>query len=295
MIEIDKTLKKYDLRTNSYQKKGKVVIINSNKGKLVLKPKSNLKVYEYLDSRNFNYYPEHIIEDDKYEITSYIDEIEMPNDQKILDLINLVSLLHSKTTYYKNVDVDEYKKNYEELKNNVEYLFNYYNDIITVIESKVYMSPSELLLARNFSIILAALNYANSELDKWYELVKEKRKRRYVVLHNNLELDHFIRNKNSYLISWDKSKIDIPIYDIYKLYKKHCLDFDFEFILKKYEQNYPLLEEEKKLLYILISIPDKLEFDDSIYQTCIKINKMIDYLYKTENLISPKNSENTEK
>ena len=59
--------------------------------------------------------------------------------------------------------------------------------------------------------------YSKNELEKWYELVKNSHKKRLVVLHNNLDLSHFLRNSKSYLISWDKSKIDIPIFDLYKL------------------------------------------------------------------------------
>ena len=293
MIEINDVLKKHDLRTYSYRKNGKVVIIDSNKGKLVLKEKTNQSIYDYLDSRSFNYYPKMMIEDNRYDIMEYLVEIEMPSDQKMLDLIRLVSLLHNKTTYYKNVDVDEYKKNYEEITQDIHYLQGYYQDLITIIESKVYMSPPELLLASNISIILSALNYSKIELEKWYELVKEKRKRRYVVLHNNLSLDHFIRNKSAYFISWDHSTIDIPIYDLYKLYKKYALDYDFESLLKTYEQNYPLLEEEKKLFFILISLPDKITLEDSNYNNCLKINHLIDYLYRTEHLVSPQYSEKT--
>lgn len=293
MIEINDVLKRHDLRTNSYKKYGKAVVIDSNKGKLVLKEKVNRDIYDYLDSRSFNYYPKNIIDDDRYDITEYLEEVKMPKDQKMLDMIQLISLLHNKTTYFENVDEDEYKKNYEEISKDIEYLYHYYNDLITIIESKVYMSPSELLLATNISIIFQALNYTKYELDKWYELVKEKRKRRYVVIHNNLSLDHFIRNKNAYLISWKNSTIDIPIYDLYKLYKRYALDFDFEDLLKKYEQNSPLLEEEKKLLFILISLPDKIEFNDTNYNNCIKVNHLIDYLYRTEHLISPQNTKET--
>lgn len=164
MIEINDVLKKHDLRTYSYRKNGKVVIIDSNKGKLVLKEKTNQSIYDYLDSRSFNYYPKMMIEDNRYDIMEYLDEIEMPSDQKMLDLIRLVSLLHNKTTYYKNVDVDEYKKNYEEITQDIHYLQGYYQDLITIIESKVYMSPPELLLASNISIILSALNYSKIEL-----------------------------------------------------------------------------------------------------------------------------------
>ena len=37
---------------------------------------------------------------DQYEITEYIEDIEMPKEQKMQDMIDLVALLHSKTTHY---------------------------------------------------------------------------------------------------------------------------------------------------------------------------------------------------
>lgn len=293
MIELNNVLKRHELRTTSYQKKGKVTIIDSNLGKLVIKPKKNKSIYPYLETRSFSYYPEILIEDEEYEITPFLEEIEMPKDQKMLDMIHLLSLLHNKTMYYKNVDYDEYKKNYEELKNNINYLNIYYNDLMTIIESKIYPDPAEILFSRNCSIVFDALIYCEKELDNWYEMVKNKTKRRYAVLHNNLSLEHFIRNKNAYLISWDKAKRDLPIYDLYKLYKTYGLDFDFVSILKKYENNCPLLPDEKKLFYILISIPDKIEFKNSIYENCISITNLIDYLYETEKIVSPQDTEKT--
>ncbi|MBP3766645.1 MAG: hypothetical protein J6G98_05640 [Bacilli bacterium] len=292
MKDLINVLKKHDLRTNSYETRGNCVIIRSNKGKYVLKKKRNSDIFNYLDSRSFNYYPKYINDDD-YLIMEYLDEQKMPIEQKMLDLINLVSLLHNKTTYYSNVDIDEYKKNYEELKGNIEYLRNYYDGLITNIESKIYMSPSELLLARGISIIFSALNYSDYKLDHWYKSVKDKNRRRYVVIHNNLSLDHFIRGKNLYLISWDNAKVDLPIYDLYKLYKKYAFDFDFKYLIQKYQKNYPLLEEELNLFYILISIPDKIEFTDNTYNDCVKIENLIDYLYKTESIISPENLKDT--
>lgn len=293
MLEISELLKKNNLKTRSYKKLGKVIIVNTNEGKKVIKKKSNNDIYTYLESRNFNYFP-NIIEDSKYEILDYEDEIEMPNDQKMLDMIKLIALLHNKTTYYKEVVEDDYKKIYEDINNNIEYLNSYYTDIITIIESKEYMSPSEYLLARGISKIFNSLNYSKYEIDKWYEIVKEKRKQRYVVLHNNLDLSHFIRNRNAYLISWEKSKIDIPIFDFYKIYKKSCLDYDFSSLLREYERDYSLLKEERMLLFILISLPDKIEFDTTEYKMCKKISNLLDYLYKTDNLISPYYTENTE-
>lgn len=291
MKSFNQVIKKYELKPNCYRKNGNVTIVDSKRGKFVIKAKRedmDDNIYRYLESRNFNYYPNFISdEDDDYQISEYIDEIPMPDDQKILDMIELVSLLHYKTTHYKEIDEDEYKKIYEDIMNNINYLYSYYIDIISIIETKVYMSPSEYLLARNISKIFSSIEFARGELEKWYQLVKEKRKQRLVVLHNNLEINHFIKNKNSYLISWDKSKIDMPIFDLYKLYRKHALDFDFEVIFKSYEKNYPLLEEERLLLFILISLPDKIEFNDSEYEMCKMISKRIDVIYKTEVFLSP--------
>jgi len=294
MITISKVLRQNNLRTNSYKKIGKTVLLNTNIGKIVAKPKNNSDIYEYLDSRSFNYYPKIVVDDTRYEFTEYIDEIEMPLDQKMSDMIKLVALLHSKTTYYEEASEDTYKKIYEDIINNIEYLNSYYNDLITIIESRVYMSPSEYLLARGISKVFGSLEFTRKEIDEWFNIVKDKKKVRYVVLHNNLRLDHFIHNKSSYLISWDKSKIDIPIFDLYKLYKREGIKYDFDSVLKEYEKNYPLLEEEKKLLFILISLPDKIELDKDEYSMCVNISEMLDSLYKAETIISPYYFKNTE-
>lgn len=291
MRELNDILKKYDLKPYRYRKLGKANVVETNQGKYVLKPKTreyNHEIFTYLDARNFPYYPKILsnMEDD-YMITEYQESIDMPEEQKMMDMIDLVTLLHNKTTHYKEVDEADYKKIYEDIGNNIEYLNSYYIDMITVIESKVYMSPSEYLLARNISKIFSAINYCRHELENWLELVKTKRKQRFVVLHNHLELDHFIRNRNSYLISWDKAKVDLPIFDLYKLYKKHGLDYDFESILRYYEKSYPLLEEERKLLFILMTLPEKIEFSKNEYEMCRYISRQVDLLYKTELLLSP--------
>ena len=293
MKEINELIREY--KPNGYKKIKNVILIKTKDNKMIIKKKQNTNnIYDYLNSKSFRYYPKIINENENYRITEYIEEVKMPLEQKMIDMINLVSLLHSKTSFYKEVDEADYKKIYEDITGNIEYLGSYYMDLITIIESKVYMSPSEYLIARNISKINSSLNYAKIELEKWLEKLETKKKQRFVVLHNNLELDHYIRGNNSYLISWDKSKIDIPIFDLYKLYKKYALTFDFESILKEYEKIYPLLKEEKMLLFILIALPDKIEFTDNEYENTCLVSKKIDIIYKTEKLIEEYSKEKKE-
>ena len=96
------------------------------------------------------------------------------------------------------------------------------------------------------------MNYSKENINKWYELVKNKRRIRVVNIHNNLSLEHYIKGNKPYLISWEKSKIDNPIYDLYNLYLNHYLDFDFSELFLNYESKYPLLKEERILLFSLM-------------------------------------------
>lgn len=295
MLEIKDFLKKYEIKPLRYQKLGKATIVDTSSGSVVIKPKekNNKMIQKYLESRSFNYHPKIINQDDdNYEIMEYIEEYDIPNEQKMLDMIDLISLLHNKTTHYKEITEDYYKELYEDLSNNIFYLVNYYNDLLSIIETKVYMSPAEYVFARNSTRFFSSLNFCKQELENWYELVKEKKKTRFVVIHNNLDLSHFLRNKNSYLISWEKAKIDSPVFEIYKLYRKNGIQYDFTEILKRYESSYPLLESERKLLFILCAMPIKLELSGNIYEDTKKISYEVDLLFKTEILLSPYYMEN---
>ena len=290
MTKINKFLKENNLESLRFEKRGKVTIIDTNKGKYVYKEKTiNNNILAYLKSRHFDYLPD-IIKNDDYNVSRYIEKLDIPDEQKIIDLIKLTALLHSKTTHYKEVDKNYYEEIYNNIDNNLNYLYSYYTDLITIIESKVFPSPSEQLLSRNISMIYNTISDVKKRLDSWHELIKEKTKERNVILHGNLKLDHFIRNENSYFISWDKSKIGLPIFDIYKLYQNHASDFDFESLLEIYEKNYPLTKDEKELFRILICTPDVIDLKGNEYDKCKKISRTINKIYRSEKLVSPKTS-----
>ena len=94
-----------------------------------------------------------------------------------------------------------------------------------------------------------------------------------------------VSDNKPYLISWRRSKRDIPIYDLISMYKKYYKEFDFCELVRRYEMSYPLLPEEKELFFVLISIPEKLEFNNNEYNMCINVNKFYDYLLTSERLI----------
>ena len=276
---------KYKIPINKLTIKSGARIIDN---KIVIKDKKNdvmMKTYDYLNSRSFDYFPYPIEISNKYEVYPYIDNIYEPREQKAMDMMHLLGLLHSKTTFYREVDIDKNKKIYEDVMNDINYLIGYYNEVISLIEKEVYMSPSSYLIARNINIIFSSLYSSRDSLEEWYKMIEDNKNERVSYIHNNINLDHYIKGDKPYLISWNKSRVDSPIYDLYSFYENHYLEFDFNDLFGYYESIYPLKEEERKLLFTYMAMPSVIDNNDNEYKKCIKINKMIDYLYKTSNLI----------
>ena len=172
-------------------------------------------------------------------------------------------------------------------------VFSYYDDLITMIESKLYTSPSQYLLIRNCSIIFSCLNFCKKELDRWYDIASNKNKKREVLLHNNLDPSHLIRGTDNILISWDYASRDLPIYDFIKLYKNNFNKYDFSELYKDYIKGFPLLEEEKTLMFTILFIPWKIKFNTSELKNTIEVGNLFNYLFTTDKLFMENEAKDT--
>ena len=245
------------------------------------------KLYKYLESRSFNYVPE-ILPDskDSMVVFRYVEDTMIDKNQKILDLINLVSLLHSKTFYFKEISTDKYKDIYSDIKDNILFIDNYYESLFMEFINREYNSPYEYLLLRNYTLIYNACKYCLDKLESWYLLVKDKSKQRVVLVHNNLKLEHMIKGMDEYLISWDQYTFDSPVLDLINLYKNEWENVSFFEVIDTYNNSFNLLEEERILFDILISIPYKVELDSSEFERCKEFRRLINYLSKSSNIVS---------
>lgn len=273
-----------------YTIKGKAIILESTSGNVVVKPREKdlRKIYQYLSSRSFYGFPR-LIDDSREEVDvfPYIEETPLPKEQKAEDLINLLASLHTKTAYFKTVSRDTYQEIYEAVESNISYLKHYYESLFDMYFTEEYMSPSHYFLMRNLSKIFSSLDFSKSELESWFSLVKEEKRQRVCTIHNNVSLEHFLKGDQDYLISWDKSKVDSPVIDLVTFYQREYFDLDFESLFQSYQKKFPWNEAEKKLFFILISLPQKVSFSESEFENCHALRNALDYLYKTEELIRP--------
>ena len=271
----------YNLKINSLKYLGKVIIIDTDKGKYVYKKNNNSEIYKYLTSRGFSFFPASINSSNtNFEIVNYIDDQNVSQEQRLNDLIHITGFLHHKTSFQKEIEVEELKKMYEDMQNNANYLMNYYHDLNNYIDNITFMSPSEYLLISNINLIYYLLSFVKVESENWYKEVNKTEGIRYSMNHGNLKLSHLIEGNNILLISWNKAHIDIPIKDLIKLYQDNYNLLDLEDFIKEYEKENHLNYNEKLYLLLKLSIPKRIEFSKNTYLDTYNISKYIDYLRK---------------
>ena len=285
--EIKRIIEKY--KPLKYTIKGKTVNLFSTAGDYVVKPtKKNIKeLFNYLSSRNFTSFPKIVEQNDDYITYEYVESLDTPKEQQLLDLVLVVSKLHNKTAYFKEVTEDKYTEIYDNIKSNILFLKDYYSKMYDEAFTENYSSPSNYYFLLNYSLINNDLTFVENELDEWFNLVKEANKQRVCLVHNNLSLDHFVKGMDSYLLSWDKYSFDTPVIDIVNLYKNEYLTCDFSGILKEYLKNFKLSKDEEKLLFILLSLPDEIHKEMSEFNNTCNVVLVVDYIKRTEKLIRP--------
>ena len=158
--EIIRIVKEKNIHPIGYEKIGNVYVVDSKDKKYVIKLNTNnYDIYKYLISRDFKFFPNVFSGlNDDYDLSLYIDGLDINKEQKIADYIKLISLLHNKTSYKREIDLDEIKEKYESINNKIKLLRKYYLELNDFLDHEIFLSPSAYLLIRNISLIYSLLD-----------------------------------------------------------------------------------------------------------------------------------------
>ena len=139
-----KFFKDNGLAFNNIKKINNSYIISNDNYKYVVKEKkSDLdKKFNYLLSRSFNQFPKKFTFD-KYDIYNYIEDKNISDEERLYEITNLISLLHTKTTRYRNTCLDDYKMCLKYIRS--EAISNIYWDILSQAFC-IFETRSEILL-----------------------------------------------------------------------------------------------------------------------------------------------------
>ncbi len=262
-----------------------VKYIETDIGNFIIKKSNDNNIFINLERNDFDNYIDYKYDIDNYKLYPYIDDFDIDDNEKGLDIIYLMSKLHNKTSYFKEISLDRVKDIYEHKKSQIEDLNTYYEYLRFIFEEKQYLNPTESYLLKNISIIFIALDMVNKYLEEWFKIMNTKKRVRISLIHNNLKLDHIIENNKPYLISWDRAKYDLPIYDFVNFYKSEFDKLDFIDLLNIYRHNINLSREELLMLYIEILMPNKLALNNSQIKNIYDLTYQNIYLNKAYYLI----------
>ena len=138
--EIFKIIKEKNIHPIAYKKIGDGYFIKDKEKEYVLKLNtSNYDIYKYLISRSFNNFPENYNNvGDNYDLSLYIPNVKIKRDQKLNDLLEIMSILHKKTAYRREIDLDDIKEIYEDIIKIIDKKMKYYSEINDSSNNKDY-------------------------------------------------------------------------------------------------------------------------------------------------------------
>ena len=271
-------------------------VIDTDKGKFFVTPKCNDKeqLFRFLEKRDFPFFlPIYKIDKDSYEIYPYCDDF-MPVNDKAVDLIHVLSLLHIKTTSYQEVSIDSVKKSYESFLKKINSLEQYYHQLQEGFESHIYMAPAEYLFIRNVSLLYENLIFCKKYINQWYKIKSKLQRERLVLLHKKPWLSNFVDQKTPYFTHWDLAEKGYPIYDFLSFYQKHYLELEMSSLFQIYQSNFQFSEEENYLFYCLLLLQDRIAFSDNCFQNTVVVHQHIVYAFKVKEFILEQNQKNQE-
>ena len=286
MNNLKPKISEFDFKINSLKYINNIIIIETDKGKYVYKDTNNYKIYDYLNSRGFKYFPKAINnQNSEYDLVEFIEDKNISREERLKDLIEISAVLHKSTSFNKEIDLDDIKSMYENIQNDANYLMKYYQDLNNYIDNITFMSPSEYLLVSNIDVFYYLISFAQVESTNWYNKIISKKSIRNSMIHDNLSLDHIIENDNTYLISWNKAHLDIPVFDLIKIFQNNFYNLKLEDLLKDYQKINKLSEEEYLFFIIKLSIPKRIELTNNTYLDSYNLSNYLIYLKKIASLI----------
>jgi len=261
--------------------------------KYILKRVEDNGVYEFFQTQNVNsvLYPLNIngvtkikINNKDYYIFNYLSEVKYPEKNKVYDLMNALQEIHTSTIIqkkmYPELDIPRFKKMYQFLKGKFEEIDNF----LRLIESKEYYSDIDFMILNRYYTILDIKYYLNKLQTKILDKMESGLEPKICLNHGNPDLNHLINKK---LISFNKAKMTIPVYDIALFYintaeirmnhRKIILDW-----LNQYEDQFYYLYFKFLVLYIYV-YNLSIKSETSYIETSNKIDDFIQIFLTEQN------------
>ncbi|MEH7236202.1 spore coat protein YsxE [Bacillus sp. JJ1562] len=281
-------LKKYNLQNSSFEQLGKITKVVTNRGIYALKSISHkinpsfptflqqlfqqgytraVPIYPTVEGKYLVYHNQKY-----YYLMPWLKSGTLEHRGDHYDAVfKEIARVHLTTVRKQQInDKNEITGHYETIIQKWEERNQFLERFVEEAETKWYMSPFELQFCTYFYEISLASSFARTQLDKWHELMVERKSLRTALTLNNLSDTHFLYDESGkgYLSNFERAGYASPTNDLVSLYFRilktyptlctDCLEW-----FESYQSRFPLREEE---FYLLLS---HLTFPEPIYK-CVR-------------------------
>ena len=179
----------------------------------------------------------------------------------------------------KIIDVYDYDldKIYNDKKNRIDEIFNYYLSMHDYIEELEYIKEDYLEMIINISKIYTSLNISKKYLEEWH--LSNNKKYRELSLINNSDNNNYI----------DLSKYKMTTIDLINKYKE---SYNYKEIINLFNLvEKDLFDYEIKYFFSMITMIEEIPFTSNSSSNLRLINNLINYIDNVCNFVLEKDKE----
>lgn len=279
--ELYPVLKSFEIKPIFIEKYGSVYRVYGDKGTFALKKISPhegmdfirhiqwlfqkgyyrmVPIYPTSDGRYAVLYENHLY----YLMPWLSNEVKENRFEQHQQMFRELARMHTLSLHETPISEEEKTAHFEKLNHEWEMKMQFLEGFIEQCEGKIYMSPFELLYTQYFIEVIRALKFAKDQFQQWYDISKEQKKARMVLVHGKISTEHYIYDDRGYgyFLNFEKSRYGNPLHDLLpflertlKGYPKQCNEcVDW---LYTYFQYFPLREDEMHLMLSYFAHPGK--------------------------------------
>jgi spore coat protein YsxE len=267
-------LRTYHLHVDYIEENGKVKKVYTNKGTFALKELHSFEqwqaieqayrlrlpmvppIYEAMPNQPLVRFREQF-----YYLMPWLKKPKETNAHFFRDL----ATWHKHSIKERTVTAEEIQRYYDERKNESNKEKQFLNDYMEKCEQQWYMSPFQLQFCTYFHEVMRAYLFSEQMLERWHEVLTEKKKIRVAFIHGNPSFDHYVEGQNGarYFISMEHAKWAAPFHDLFLFFHSYLRTYPFMCDdgvrwMNDYEQELPLSEDEQALFYSYLAYPHML-------------------------------------
>lgn len=210
-------------------------------------------------------------------------EIKENRSERHQQLFRELARMHTLSAKEMEINSEVKEEHYNQTIKDWEKEEEFLTGFIESCESRVYMSPFELIFCLYYGQIRQAIQFARQKLESWHEKTIDQKKSRTVVLHGKVSTEHFLFDERGYgyFINLEKARQGSPIQDLLPFLARslktppkqadECVDWIYGYF--KY---FPFKEDEMLLFMSYLAFPSGiLRVAENYHQRRTEIDERI--------------------